>query len=150
RRARRALGRGGPRLPAAAPRRAPPPRGGTGRLLPEASGRVQGAAQLPHLAGLPPHRRRQDSKTPAAGERNRPMTRRTLEHAFAQDDFNRFAALSGDANPIHGDAAFAACTRFGRTVAHGVLLETVLRGRAAELAPGLTVTEQALRFSAPT
>lgn len=78
------------------------------------------------------------------------MTRRTLEHAFAQDDFNRFAALSGDANPIHVDAAFAARTRFGRTVAHGVLLETVLRGLAAELAPGLTVAEQALRFSAPT
>ena len=43
------------------------------------------------------------------------MTRRTLEHAFAQDDFNRFAALSGDANPIHVDAAFAARTRFGPT-----------------------------------
>lgn len=79
------------------------------------------------------------------------MTRRsTRDYTFAQSDFDRFAAVSGDANPIHVDAGFAARTRFGRTVAHGVLLETVLRGLAEECAPGLRVSEQALRFSAPT
>lgn len=78
------------------------------------------------------------------------MSRLTLEHTFTQNDFDRFAALSGDANPIHVDADFAARTRFGHTVAHGVLLETVLRGLADRLAPGLRVREQALRFSAPT
>lgn len=78
------------------------------------------------------------------------MTGLVVEHTFTQDDFNRFAALSGDANPIHVDAGFAARTRFGRTVAHGVLLETVLRGMADRLAPGQRVIEQALRFSAPT
>lgn len=78
------------------------------------------------------------------------MSRLVIDHVFAQDDFDRFAALSGDANPIHVDAGFAARTRFGRTVAHGVLLETVLRGLADRLAPGLRVVEQALRFSAPT
>ena len=78
------------------------------------------------------------------------MIRRALEHTFTQADFNRFAALSGDANPIHVDAGFAARTRFGRTVAHGVLLETVLRGLADKLAPDMRVVEQALRFSAPT
>ncbi|MCH8683975.1 MaoC family dehydratase [Pedomonas mirosovicensis] len=78
------------------------------------------------------------------------MTRLGLTRTFNQQDFDRFAALSGDANPIHVDAGFAARTRFGRTVAHGVLLETVLRGLAGQLAPGRCVAEQALRFSAPT
>lgn len=78
------------------------------------------------------------------------MTGLVVEHTFTQNDFNRFAELSGDANPIHVDASFAARTRFGRTVAHGVLLETILRGMADRLAPGQRVTEQALRFSAPT
>ena len=78
------------------------------------------------------------------------MNHRVVEHTFTQDDFNRFAALSGDANPIHVDADFAARTRFGRTVAHGVLLETVLRGLAGRFAPGARVSEQALRFCAPT
>lgn len=78
------------------------------------------------------------------------MSRQSLTLAFAQSHFDRFARLSGDANPIHVDAAFAARTRFGRTVAHGVLLETVLRGLAGRLAPGCTVAEKALRFTAPT
>jgi acyl dehydratase len=41
---------------------------------------------------------------------------------FVQADFDRFAALSGDNNPIHVDANMAAQTRFGRTVAHGMFL----------------------------
>ena len=39
-----------------------------------------------------------------------------------QADFDRFARLSGDDNPIHVDEAFAARTRFGRTLAHGMML----------------------------
>jgi len=78
------------------------------------------------------------------------VTRFIIERTFSQRDFDRFARLSGDANPIHVDAGFAARTRFGRTVAHGVLLETVLRGLAGQLVPGRRVAEQALRFAAPT
>jgi len=39
-----------------------------------------------------------------------------------QADFDAFAAVSGDDNPIHVDPEFSAHTRFGRTVAHGMLL----------------------------
>lgn len=73
-----------------------------------------------------------------------------LERRFTQDDFDRFARLSGDANPIHVDPRFAASTRFGRTVAHGMLLVSVLRGLVARLVPGARVVEQAVMFSAPT
>ena len=34
---------------------------------------------------------------------------------------NRYAQVSGDHNPLHTDAAFAATTMFGRTIAHGMM-----------------------------
>ena len=73
-----------------------------------------------------------------------------LERTFTQEDFDRFARLSGDANPIHVDPQFAADSRFGRPVAHGMLLLTVLRGLVARLAPGGRVAEQQVMFPAPT
>ena len=47
-------------------------------------------------------------------------------HVPAQMDFDRFARISGDDNPIHVDPDFAARTRFGRTVAHGMFLSSIL------------------------
>jgi len=41
---------------------------------------------------------------------------------LTQRDFDRFAELSGDDNPIHVDPAFAARTRFQKPVAQGMLL----------------------------
>lgn len=72
------------------------------------------------------------------------------ERVFVQADFDRFAELSGDHNPIHVDPGFAARSRFGRTVAHGVLLMTVLRGLVEQLAPGARMSAQAVMFPAPT
>ena len=46
----------------------------------------------------------------------------TIKHRFTQADFDRFADLTGDNNPIHVDPEFAARTYFGKTVAHGMLL----------------------------
>ena len=76
--------------------------------------------------------------------------RRRLVRALTQSDFNRFAALSGDDNPIHVDPAYAARTRFGRTVSHRILLDSVLRGLAAELRPGAELVRNEIRFPAPT
>ena len=39
----------------------------------------------------------------------------TFKRSFTQQDFARFADLSGDNNPIHVDPQFSARTRFGRT-----------------------------------
>jgi acyl dehydratase len=47
-------------------------------------------------------------------------------HLPTQADFDRFAQISGDDNPIHVDPEFAARTRFGRTVAHGMFLSSIL------------------------
>ncbi len=69
---------------------------------------------------------------------------------FSQEDFDRFASLSGDNNPIHTDPDFCVTTRFGRTVAHGLLLCSVLRGLIEQLVPGARLDEQAVMFPAPT
>lgn len=74
----------------------------------------------------------------------------TLERTLTQEDFLRFAALSGDDNAIHVSPDFAAATRFGRTVAHGVFLLSILRGLADRLLPGARQLSQQAMFPAPT
>ncbi|MCU1281298.1 MAG: putative MaoC-like dehydratase [bacterium] len=67
-----------------------------------------------------------------------------------QADFDRFARVSGDDNPIHVDAAFAARTRFGRTLAHGMMLYSlVVHLIRSELLPGSVELEQDLVFPGP-
>jgi len=74
----------------------------------------------------------------------------TSSRVFAQADFDQFAALSGDDNPIHVDPDFAATTRFGATVAHGMLLYGGICGLIDEHFPGLAQIDQNLMFMAPT
>jgi acyl dehydratase len=66
-----------------------------------------------------------------------------------QADFDQFAALSGDANPIHVDPEFAARTGFGRTVAHGMLLYSCVWALMAASRPGARHVRQTLMFPAP-
>lgn len=51
-----------------------------------------------------------------------------VTRTFTQGDFDTFARLSGDDNPIHVDPEFAARTRFGRTLAHGMMLFSTVSG----------------------
>jgi len=70
---------------------------------------------------------------------------------FSQSDFDRFAALSGDSNPIHVDADFSAHTKFGATVAHGMLLYSAVLGAIRKFVPGDFVQQwQTLMFPNPT
>lgn len=73
-----------------------------------------------------------------------------LRRTLSQGDFDRFAALSGDDNPIHVDPAFAGQTRFGRTVSHGMLLYGLIRAALQACAPGAAQVEQELIFPNPT
>ncbi len=52
---------------------------------------------------------------------------------IAEEDFLTFATLSGDAHPIHYDDAYARQSRFGRRVAHGLLLIGMTALGASEL-----------------
>jgi acyl dehydratase len=75
----------------------------------------------------------------------------TLHRTFEQRDFDRFAALSGDDNPIHVDPDFCSRTRFGRPVAHGMLLySTICRALTEEVGAGFRQVEQELVFLTPT
>lgn len=62
-----------------------------------------------------------------------------------------FAELSGDHNPIHLDEEFAARTRFGRRIAHGMLsgafISSVLGYEFGERK--IVYLSQTMRFTAP-
>ena len=79
-------------------------------------------------------------------------TRTTISevHTPSQTDFDRFARVSGDDNPIHVDPAFAARTRFGRTVAHGMFLSSILWSVIRRHLPqtGRQLTQE-LKFPSP-
>ena len=76
----------------------------------------------------------------------------SIRRTFSQSDFDRFAALSGDDNPIHVDPEFSARTKFGRTVAHGMFLySTVCSVLGTQLpGPGTIQVEQELMFPTAT
>ena len=79
-----------------------------------------------------------------------PARQISIEKTFSQAEFDNFAKLSGDDNPIHTNPDFCAGTRFGRTVAHGLLICSVLRGLIEQLVPGARLDEQSVMFPAPT
>jgi acyl dehydratase len=62
-----------------------------------------------------------------------------------------FAEISGDRNPLHFDAAFAAGTRFGRLVVQGGLTTGLLHALVAMdmPGPGTVFLSQNWRFTAP-
>ncbi len=74
----------------------------------------------------------------------------TQKHLLTQDEFNRFAALSGDDNPIHVDPEFSSRTRFGETVAHGMFLYSLICGVLATHFRNASQVQQDLIFPAPS
>lgn len=75
----------------------------------------------------------------------------SYQRVLLQTDFDRFARLTGDDNPIHCDPAFAAKSHFGATVAHGMLLYgCICKALTEQIGPGMVQTEQTLMFPNPT
>jgi 3-hydroxybutyryl-CoA dehydratase len=75
---------------------------------------------------------------------------RTLTDAH----FMFFAGMTGDAHPLHYDDEYAKTTKFGRRLAHGLLLTSLTAVGASTLAPVLEASivafvEQTTRFKAP-
>jgi acyl dehydratase len=82
---------------------------------------------------------------PQVGERARRSLTLTEQHV------ETFAALTGDYNPLHFDADFAARTRFGARVVQGGLTTGLLHALVAmDLpGPGSVFLSQQWRFTAP-
>ena len=74
-----------------------------------------------------------------------------LRRTVTEHDIEAFAAVTGDANPVHLDEAYAAATQFKSRIAHGMLsagyisavLGTQLPG------PGAIYVSQTLSFRRP-
>ena len=77
--------------------------------------------------------------------------RETLMKTVMETDVVGFARLSGDDNPIHLCDVYAAGTRFGQRIAHGLytasLISAVLGTRLP--GPGAVYRSQSLNFHAP-
>jgi len=70
---------------------------------------------------------------------------------FTDEDVRAFAVISGDTNPVHLDDDYAAGTRFGRRVVHGMLTASLISATLANDLPGegTIYLGQTLRFTAP-
>jgi acyl dehydratase len=55
---------------------------------------------------------------------------------FTDDDVRRFVEITGDVNPLHVDEHFAAKTRYGRRVVHGMLTASIFSTMVGMLLPG--------------
>lgn len=76
----------------------------------------------------------------------------SFEKTVTAEDIAKFAEVSGDANPLHSDAAYAARTRFKQPIAHGMLGAGLISAAlGTRLAPNAVVIYlgQTLRFRAP-
>jgi acyl dehydratase len=60
------------------------------------------------------------------------LTFHTAGRTITEADITNFAGLSGDFNPIHVNAAYAAETIFGQRIAHGLLVLSVASGLAVQ------------------
>lgn len=67
------------------------------------------------------------------------------------EQLEQFALATGDRNPIHFDDAYAAETRFGGRIAHGMLVGGLISALLADElpGPGTIYLGQELRFRAP-
>lgn len=75
----------------------------------------------------------------------------THEFSFTQDEVNRFAEVTGDKNPVHIDAAYAAKTMFKRPIMHGMLGASLFSKVFGVLFPGegTIYLKQSLSFLRP-
>ncbi|KAA6436563.1 MaoC family dehydratase [Dyadobacter flavalbus] len=82
-----------------------------------------------------------------------PVVDTKFEHLFkfTQEEVERFAELTGDNNPIHLDAEYAATTNFKKPIIHGMLGATVFTKVLGTQYPGFgsIYLKQTLEFLRP-
>lgn len=78
---------------------------------------------------------------------------RSPARTVTEADVVHFAGLSGDFNPLHTDATFAAGTPFGGRIAHGMLVAAMATGMAnwTGIFEGTTLAlmEQVIQYKGP-
>ncbi len=72
-----------------------------------------------------------------------------LSRVVTAADVAAYAALLGDDNPIHTDAAFAARTAWARPIAHGMLSAGLIPTIFGARIPASVYVSQSLRFRRP-
>ena len=74
-----------------------------------------------------------------------------ISKTITDGDITAFAEVSGDYNPVHLSDEFAAGTRFGRRIAHGMLSASLISNVLANHLPGkgTVYLSQTLKFVAP-
>lgn len=75
----------------------------------------------------------------------------TRTQTITDEMVRTFAALTGDSNPVHLDDDFAATTRFGKRIAHGMLAVSIISAALANdlPGPGTVYLSQSVQFKAP-
>jgi len=68
---------------------------------------------------------------------------------LSAEDVERFAAVSGDTNPLHLDDEAAAETRFGGRIVHGTLVSGLISAALARLPGTVVYLSQDTEFRAP-
>lgn len=80
-----------------------------------------------------------------------PGQKATLSKTFTEADVIAFADASGDKNPVHLNESYAQTTRFGKRIAHGMLVAGLISAvLGTQLpGPGTIYLGQELSFKAP-
>lgn len=75
----------------------------------------------------------------------------THDFKFTQEEVERFAEVTGDKNPVHLDAAYAATTMFKLPIMHGMLSASLFSKVFGTLFPGegTIYLKQSLNFLKP-
>src|SRR6266852_7093507 len=78
-------------------------------------------------------------------------TKATLSRTITEDDILLFALVSGDHNPIHLDHDYAERSLFGKRIAHGFLIGSLISAVLGNdmPGPGSIYLGQTLKFLAP-
>jgi len=78
-------------------------------------------------------------------------TQATLSRTITEGDIRLFAEVSGDHNPIHLNAEYAERTLFGKRIAHGFLIGSLISAVLGNdlPGPGSIYLGQTLKFLAP-
>ena len=80
-----------------------------------------------------------------------PGDKASRTQTISDEMIRSFADLTGDTNPVHLDDAYAAGTRFGRRIAHGMIAAGLISATLANDLPGTGTVylSQTLQFKVP-